>query len=100
MDDKVNDTAPLEDAQILEDRTSQFEKLAEQVKDKDPAMADDLKKLAKSKLSMKAFDDYMKLKREMSKPRENEVNHVANVLAKRRKANKAAKKARKINRRK
>lgn len=88
-----------EDAQIVEDRTAQFEKLAEQFKDKDPAMADDLKKLAKSKLSMQSFDDYMKLKAADGIDKGMQ-RHKAKVLAKRRAAAKAAKKARKTNRRK
>ena len=89
----------VENAQIVEDKTKEkLEKIAEEYADKDPAMADDLRKLAKSKLSMKSFDDYMKLRRELSKSHENEVNHRAKVLAKRWKARKNAKKMRKLNR--
>ena len=91
-----------EDAQIIEDKTSmtsaKLEALAEEVKDKDPAMADDLKKLAKSKLSMQSFDDYMKLKATVGRDK-GIFKHKAKVLAKRRAAAKAAKKARKANRR-
>lgn len=64
-------------------------------------MADDLKKLAKSRLSLESFNEYMRLRNEQDKLDAmpvNEKRHREKVLAKRRKANKNAKKMRKLNR--
>ena len=95
-------TNAVENAQIVEDKTqAELEKVAAEYADKDPAMADDLKKLAKSRLSLESFNEYMRLRNEQDRidalPA-NEKRHREKVLAKRRKANKNAKKMRKLNR--
>lgn len=101
MDIEKNTNA-VENAQIVEDKTrADLEKLAAEYADKDPAMADDLKKLAKSRLSLESFNEYMRLRNEQDKIDvllANEKRHREKVLAKRRKASKNAKKMRKLNR--
>lgn len=64
----------------------------------DPEVAEDLKNLSKSKLTLESFEEYMRLRNEMEKIPKNEFRHKAKVLKKRRAAAKAAKLARKKNR--
>ena len=94
----------VETAQIVEDKTKEeLEKVAVEYADKDPEMAEDLKKLSKSRLSLESFNEYMRLRNEQDKldtMPANEKRHREKVLAKRRKANKNAKKMRKLNRKK
>lgn len=100
----MDETKNIEDAQIIEDKTKEaLEKAAAEYADKDPAMANDLKKLAKSRLSLESFNEYMRLRNEQDKLDAmpiNEKRHREKVLAKRRKASKNAKKMRKLNRKK
>lgn len=101
MDTEKNNDA-VENAQIIEDKTTEeLEKIAEEYADKDPAMAEDLKKLSKSRLSLESFNEYMRLRNEQDKlvaMPVNEKRHRAKVLEQRRKARKNAKKMRKLNR--
>ena len=100
--DTEKTTPIVENAQIVEDKTKEeLEKVAAEYADKDPEMAEDLKKLSKSRLSLESFNEYMRLRNEQDKfdaMPENEKRHREKVLAKRRKANKHAKKMRKLNR--
>ena len=100
--DTEKSTAPVENAQIVEDKTKEeLEKVAAEYADKDPEMAEDLKKLSKSRLSLESFNEYMRLRAAQDKldtMPENEKRRREKILAKRRKANKVAKKMRKLNR--
>ena len=100
--DKDSSTNTVENAEIIEDKTqTELEKVAAEYTDKDPAMASDLKKLAKSRLSLESFNEYIRLRNEqdmIDALLTNEKRRREKVLAKRRKANKNAKKMRKLNR--
>jgi len=100
--DTEKSTALAENAQIVEDKTKEeLEKVAAEYADKDPEMAEDLKKLSKSRLSLESFNEYMRLRATQDKfdaMSENEKRRREKILAKRRKANKVAKKMRKLNR--
>lgn len=100
----IENTAPIvENAQTDEDKTKEeLEKVAAEYANKDPEMAEDLKKLSKSRLSLESFNEYMRLRNKQNKIyalSANERRHREKVLAKRRKANKQAKKMRKLNKR-
>ena len=100
--DKDSSTNTVENAEIIEDKTqAELEKVAAEYADKDPAMAGDLKKLAKSRLSLESFNEYIRLRNEqdmIDALSTNEKRRREKVLAKRRKASKNAKKMRKLNR--
>ena len=100
--DKDSSTNTVENAEIIEDKTqTELEKVAAEYTDKDPAMASDLKKLAKSRLSLESFNEYIRLRNEqdmIDALPTNEKRRRKKVLAKRRKASKNAKKMRKLNR--
>ena len=100
--DKDIITNMVENAEIIEDKTqTELEKVAAEYTDKDPAMASDLKKLAKSRLSLESFNEYIRLRNEqdmIDALPTNEKHRRKKVLAKRRKASKNAKKMRKLNR--
>lgn len=100
--DKDSSTNTVENAEIIEDKTqAELEKVAAEYADKDPAMAGDLKKLAKSRLSLESFNEYIRLRNEqdmIDALPTNEKRRREKVLAKRRKASKNAKKMRKLNR--
>ena len=99
---KDSSTNTVENAEIIEDKTqAEFEKVEAEYADKDPAMASDLKKFAKSRLSLESFNEYIRLRNEqdmIDALPTNEKRRREKVLAKRRKASKNAKKMRKLNR--
>ena len=100
--DKDSSTNTVENAEIIKDKTqAELEKVAAEYADKDPAMAGDLKKFAKSRLSLESFNEYIRLRNEqdmIDALPTNEKRRREIVLAKRRKASKNAKKMRKLNR--